>query len=127
LIAEFPPCPAASRILLLESGAVALACEGIRSATLTFISLAGKKISDVNIEAEGRIVKWFAIATAAAECFIVVTTRAKRVAIVNCTHCRLLRVLDERPFPRLVAMLNDSRRIVLVTPASAKKPIVVTF
>jgi hypothetical protein len=92
---------------------------------IVFLTFHRRKISAA--EVEDKIVKWFTITTPADEAFIVATSSGRPAAIVDCTRCRDLRVLEETISPKLVASIDNSVRIVIEPIGHVKRPIVVRF
>jgi hypothetical protein len=107
-------CDEASRhrIVLLQNGVVALTCEIEESLKIIFFNFRGKELATLSIK--GRIVKLFPITTKLAETFLVITKITREVEIINATDFSICAVLEQRPYPELVAAIEDSRRLLIV-------------
>jgi hypothetical protein len=114
-----------AKICVLQNGLVAIAWMAPGGTKIAFFTLQGRRIGTVDLQ--GKLVKWFPIATKAAETFLIVTNHAKRVIIVNCSSCRVLKTLDGAAFPHLVTASDDSRKMLLVSQANAKRVVEVKF
>jgi hypothetical protein len=102
----------AHRILLLNNGAIACSCELETSFKILFFSWSGVSLGEIQMK--GELVKMFQVTTKAAETFLVVTKLSKKVKIINCTTFTIEKVLDQRPYPELVAAVDDTRRLAMI-------------
>jgi hypothetical protein len=118
-------------LLLLENGLIVVSCErvgvseGKDEASLWFFTLQGVKIGQV--ELEGKICKIFGMTTKGCETFVVVSLSSKSVAIVNCTDCAQVIILEEKARPEFVTAFDDSRRLIIVSPRHRTNPVIVRF
>jgi hypothetical protein len=126
------PSELATRILVLQNGLLAVTCElrmpvkaPDETCRIVFFSPEGRRMGEVVLE--GRLVKLFPIATKGAENFLVATTGLRKVIIVNCSGCKIEKVLVVKVFPELVMAIDDTKRLMLVTPRSPKTLTVVKF
>jgi hypothetical protein len=122
----------ASRILVLQNGLLAITSELAvplkapdETCKIVFFSLQGRRMGEVVLE--GQLIKLFPIATKGAENFLVATTTLRKVIIVNCSSCRLEKVLEVKAFPELVMAIDDTKRLMLVSPSSPRTLTVVKF
>jgi hypothetical protein len=118
------------RVCVLSNGMIAVSCESIGSRAdennkVVFFDFQGRKIGEALID--GKFVKMIPISTKAAENYLVVSTAKKKVFVVNCDNCKLHTVLEGTAFPDLVAAIDDTKRLVVVTPRKPKKARVVHF
>jgi hypothetical protein len=96
------------------------------STKIAFFSLQGREIGREDVE--GRIVKWFTIATLGAEVFLVMSTSTKRILVLDCCSCKVVKVLGETIIPNLIVAVNgESRRVAFVTSANPNRIVLARF
>jgi hypothetical protein len=100
------------RIQILQNGVITVTCELTDTFILLFFNLRGTKLASLTMK--GRLVKLIPITTKLAETFVIITKANRKVKIVSGTDFKVCKVLEQRPYPELVAAIDDSRRLLLV-------------
>jgi hypothetical protein len=95
-----------------------------------FFNLRGKELATLKMK--GRLVRLIPIRTRLAETFLVITKATNKVKIINGADFRVYKVLDQRPYPELVAAIDDTRRLLMVeeikkTPAVVENRVAVVW
>jgi hypothetical protein len=100
------------RIVLMTNGCIVVTCEVEENFKLLFFSLRGRELAALRMK--GNLVKLIPIRTKLAETFLVVTKATRKVKIINGGDFKISKVLDQRPYPELVAAIDDTRRLVMI-------------
>jgi hypothetical protein len=111
------------RLELLDNGALAITCED--ETAVAFFSLQGAMLGKVAFDSG--ICRLLTVVTRAYEAFVVASLKNRKVAVVSCADCASVTVLDEAVHPELVAVVPDSRRLVVVPISGNRHPVIRRF
>jgi hypothetical protein len=99
------------RIRLLATGIVAVTCEGEDFRILLF-SFMGRRL--VEFSGKGKIRSLVKLETREGDAFLVLGLASGEVRVIDSVSCGVCAVLEERAVGGLVAVVDDTRRLLIV-------------